>query len=95
MSVYFVMHANQFSSETFKVLFATSYMKKTTLDWVQSRVKDYLKNSKLERKIETSQKFYNFINLIIVIKKAFEDKNENKVSERKLLILCKNQIIWQ
>ena len=87
MSVYFVMHANQFSSEAFKVLFATSYMKEAIFDWMQSRVKDYFKNSKLKRKIETFQIFYNFINLIIVIKKAFENKDENKVNEKKLLIL--------
>ena len=31
MSVYFMLHANQFSSEVFKMLFATSYLKKQLL----------------------------------------------------------------
>ena len=87
MNVYFILHANQFSSEIFKMLFTTSYLKEATLDWVQSRVKDYFKNSKSKRKIETFQIFYNFINITIVIKEAFEDKNENKIKKRKLLIL--------
>ena len=82
-----MLHANQFSSETFKMLFATSYLEKTILDWMQSRMKDYLRNSKSKREIETFQIFHNFINMTIVIKKAFEDKNENRVNERKLLIL--------
>ena len=82
-----MLHANQFSSEAFKVLFATSYLEETTFDWMQSRMKDYFKNSKSKRKIKTSQIFHNFINMTIVIKKTFEDKNENKMNERKLLIL--------
>ena len=87
MSVYFMLHANQFSSETFKMLFATSYLEETTLDWVQSRVKDYFRNSKSKREIETSQIFHNFINMTIAIKKAFEDNDEDRVNERRLLIL--------
>ena len=87
INVYFLLHTNQFSSEVFKILFASSYMRKTIFDWVQSRVKDYFKNSKSKREIETFQIFYNFINMIIIIKKVFEDKNENKMNERKLLIL--------
>ena len=87
MNVYFVLHANQFSSEVFKIMFATSYLKETTFDWVQSHVKDYFKNSKSKRKNETFQIFYNFINMTIAIKETFENKNENKMNERKLLIL--------
>ena len=87
MSVYFMLHANQFSSETFKMLFATSYLEEAILDWMQSRMKDYLKNSKSKREIETSQIFHNFINMTIAIKKAFENNDEDKVNERRLLIL--------
>ena len=87
MNVYFMLHANQFFSEAFKILFTTFYLEKTVLDWVQSRVKDYLINSKSKRKNETSQIFYNFNNMIVVIKEAFEDNDEDKMNERKLLIL--------
>ena len=93
MSVYFMLHANQFSNEVFKMLFATSYLIKTTLDWVQSRVKDYLKNLKTKRETKTSQIFHNFINMTIAIKKAFEDNDEHKVNKRKLLILRQQKTI--
>ena len=87
MNVYFMLHANQFLSETFKILFATFYPKEAAFDWVQSRVKNYSINPKSERKSETSQIFYSFSNMIVVIKKAFEESNEDKVNKRKLLIL--------
>ena len=54
---------------------------------MQSCVKDYLINPKLERKNETFQIFYNFSNMIVIIKEAFEDNDENKMNERRLLIL--------
>ena len=82
-----MLHANQFSSEVFKMLFATLYLKEAILDWMQSRVKDYLRISKSKKEIETFQIFHNFINMTIAIKKAFEDNDEDKMNERKLLIL--------
>ena len=54
---------------------------------MQFRVKDYLISSKSERKNETFQIFYNFSNMIMIIKEAFEDSDENKMNEKKLLIL--------
>ena len=82
-----MLHANQFLSEVFKVLFATFYLEETALDWMQPCVKDYLINSKLKKKSETFQIFYNFSNMIVIIKEAFEDSDENKMNEKRLLIL--------
>ena len=87
MSVYFMLHANQFLNETFKVLFATFYLKKAAFNWMHSCMKDYLINPKSKRKNETFQIFHNFSNMIVIIKKAFENNDENKMNERKLLIL--------
>ena len=87
MHVYFTLHTNQFPSEAFKILFATFYLEETVLDWVQFRVKDYLNNSKSDRQKKISQIFHSFNNMIVVIKKAFEDNDEDKMIEKKLLIL--------
>ena len=54
---------------------------------MQSRVKDYLINSKSKRENETFQIFHNFNDMIVIIKKAFEDSDEDKMNEKKLLIL--------
>ena len=87
MNVYFMLHANQFLSKAFKVLFATFYLEKAAFDWVQPRVKDYLINSKSERESETSQIFHSFSNMIVIIKKAFGDSDEDKMNKKRLLIL--------
>ena len=87
MSVYFMLHANQFLRKAFKVLFATFYLEETVLDWVQLRVKDYLINSKSEKESETFQIFHNFSNMVLVIKETFENNDEDRMNERRLLIL--------
>ena len=93
MHVYFTLHLNQFSSEAFKILFATFYLREATLDWMQLRVKNYLNNSKSDRKEEISQIFHSFSNMIVVIKKTFEDNDEDKMIEKKLLILRQQKSI--
>ena len=54
---------------------------------MQSCVKDYLNNPKSDRKEEISQIFHSFSNMIVVIKEAFENNDEDKMIEKKLLIL--------
>ena len=60
---------------------------------MQSRVKDYLINSESEKKSETSQIFHNFSNMIVIIKKAFENSDEDKMNEKRLLILRQQKSI--
>ena len=87
MHVYFTLHANQFPSEAFKVLFATFYLREAALDWVQPRVKDYLNNPESDREEKIFQIFYSFSNMIVAIKEAFEDNDEDRMIEKRLLIL--------
>ena len=87
MSVYFILHTYQFPNEAVKVLFATLYLGGAALNWVQPRIEDYLSNPDNKREEETKQIFYNFNNLITVIKEAFGDNNEDRVTERRLIVL--------
>lgn len=87
MSVYFILHTYQFLNEAVKVLFATSYLGGAALNWVQPRIEDYLSNPENEREEEIKQIFYNFNNLITVIKEAFGDNDKDRVTERRLIVL--------
>ena len=54
---------------------------------MQPRIEDYLSNPENKREEETKQIFYNFNNLITVIKEAFGDNDKDRVTERRLMVL--------
>ena len=87
INLYFKLHATQFLNEAFKVMFVIIYLKKAILDWIQSRVNDYLNNFEQDQEEETQQLFFHVRNLIEALKITFEKQNENRIAKRKLLIL--------
>ena len=75
-----------------KLLFAISYLDKTTFDWVQPRLEKKLENDNKKQKQETQQMFYKFDNFCIYIKEVFGNQDEDRAIEKQLLILKQTQL---
>ena len=92
MLLHFYCFSQLFLNEKRKVLYALFYTKELTSTWTQHWVSNFLQNIVNERKNEINQIFYNFENLTIVLKEAFEIKNLKQAAEVKLQRLKQTEL---
>ena len=82
-----MMNESQYRNETAKILYVFSFLKESALEWMQSRLDDYVINSHSEREEETQQIFHHFNNFVVELKRTFEDSEEKATTRRKLFKL--------
>ena len=78
------MNESQYRNEAAKVLYVFSFLKENALEWMQSRLDDYVINSHSEREEETQQIFHHFKNFVVKLKRTFKDSKEEAITRRKL-----------
>ena len=87
MSIQFMMNESQYRNEATKILYASSFLKGSALEWMQSRFDNYAINSHSEREKKTQQIFHHFENFVVKLKKIFEDSKEETIIKRELFKL--------
>ena len=85
MFIQFMMNESQYRNEAAKILYASSFLKESALEWIQSRLDDYIINPHSEREEKTQQIFHHFENFVVKLKRIFKDSEEEAITRRKLL----------
>ena len=87
MFIQFMMNESQYKNEAAKILYVSSFLKESVLEWMQSRLDDYIINFHSKRKEETQQIFHHFENFVVKLKRIFENSKEKATTRRKLFKL--------
>ena len=82
-----MMNESQYRNEAAKILYVSSFLKESALEWMQLKLDDYAINSHSERKEETQQIFHHFENFVVKLKRIFENSKEKAIIKRKLFKL--------
>ena len=87
MFIQFMMNELQYKNETVKILYVSSFLKKSALKWIQSRLDNDVINSHSKKRKKIQQIFYHFENFIVKLKKIFVNLKEKAITRRKLFKL--------